>query len=216
MDVAPSATSIPPVGTNCFVEPPLNLFLKTMSGYDRVRRQQVIREAEGYLDLIMVFVDQWPPTSEARDRVARRALATLDDAEVSGRDAAYTLYLKGQALRSMEQYGDALRALRESADADPANIHVWLALGWCYKRIGRLDLAIESLEEGLMVDAGVAIVHYNLACYWSLVNNSQHALHHLGVAFDIDSNYRDLVSSESDFDPIRSDPDFRTLTSVIV
>ena len=75
-----------------------------MSGYDRIRRQQAIREAEGYLDLIMVFVDQWPPTPAARDRLARRALATLEDAELSGRDSAYTLYLQGQALRSMEQY----------------------------------------------------------------------------------------------------------------
>ena len=28
---------------------------------------------------------------------------------------------------------------------------IWLALGWCYKRTNRLDLAIEALEEGLTV-----------------------------------------------------------------
>ena len=187
-----------------------------MTDYRRNRRQQIIREAEGYLDLITVFTDQWPPSPELRDRIALRTLDTLSTIESPGSDQAYSLYLAGQALRTMEQFSDAISVLRESADIDPATIHVWLALGWCYKRIGRLDLAIESLEEALSVNSREAIVHYNLACYWSLVNNAQHALYHLGVAFDIDHNFRDLVSDERDFEPIRYDPDFRMLTSVSV
>ena len=111
----------------------------TMSSYDRVRRQQLLREAEGYLDLILAFADQWPPRAETRDRLARRALEILKDVEQSGAEVAYALYLQGQALRAMELYADALAPLRDSADSDPTNIHVWLALGWCYKRIRRID-----------------------------------------------------------------------------
>jgi hypothetical protein len=39
---------------------------------------------------------------------------------------------------------------------------------------------------------------------------------YLARSFDLDSNYRDLVGSERDFDPIRNHPDFLALTSVIV
>ena len=188
----------------------------TVSGYDRIRRQQLLREVEGYLDLITVFIDASSPSPANRDRIATRALNLLANLDTTGNETAISLYLHGQALRTMERYRDAVVPLRASAELEPENIHVWLALGWCYKRVRRLDLAIESLEDALVVDAASAIVHYNLACYWSLSHSVDQALHHLSVAFDIDPNYRDLVMSESDFDPIRSDSDFRFLTNAVV
>ena len=187
-----------------------------MSDFERKGRQQRLREAEGYLDLLMVFADRWPPTPLSRNRLAQRVLNILHDLEPTSRDTAYVCYLKGQCLRTMERYREAVTALHASADDDPKNFHVWLALGWCYKRINRLDLAIESLEEALEVDTAEAIIHYNLACYWSLVHNVEQALNYLSIAFDIDPNYRDLIDNEPDFDPIRSNSDFRLLTSVIV
>ncbi len=44
------------------------------------------------------------------------------------------------------------------------------ALGWCYKRLARLDLAIHSLEQALVDDPECALLHYNLACYSSLAS----------------------------------------------
>ena len=41
-------------------------------------------------------------------------------------------------------------------------------LGWCHKRTGRLDLAIDALEAALAADPEEPLIHYNLACYWSL------------------------------------------------
>ena len=35
---------------------------------------------------------------------------------------------------------------------------------------------------------------------------------HLALALRMDSHYRELVDSEPDFDPIRSDPEFQALT----
>ena len=101
-------------------------------------------------------------------------------------------------------------------ELDAENLHTWLALGWCHKRNQRIDLAIQALEEAMSVDPTEAIIHYNLACYWSLANNPKLAVEYLAEAFTIDPNYRDLVADEPDFDPIRGDHDFRMLTSVIV
>ena len=187
-----------------------------VSAYQRIRRQQLMREAEGYLDLLMVFADQWDPTPESRDRLAQRAIDVLSQLEETDGRRAQILYLKGQALRAMERYTEAIAPLCESAELDPENIHVWLALGWCQKRSGRLDLAIQALEEALAADSSEAIVHYNLACYWSLANNAKLAVAYLSRAFDIDCNFRDLVAEETDFDPLRNHPDFLALTSVIV
>ena len=103
-----------------------------------------------------------------------------------------------------------------AASLDTENLNIWLSLGWCYKRLSRLDLAIQSLEEALSIAPDDAIIYYNLACYWSLANNVKLALAYLTRAFDIDPTFRDLVPNETDFDPIRAHPGFLEVTSVIV
>jgi Flp pilus assembly protein TadD len=187
-----------------------------MSDPNRIRRQQILREAEGYLDLITVFGDKMPCRPDARDSLARRAMATLDRVENPGGLKAHVLFLRGQALRAMEEFGEAVKMFREAAEYEPQNIHIRLALGWCYKRCRRLDLAIQALEEALEADASHAILHYNLACYWSLAGNVKLAVTYLSQAFDLEPEYRDLVHCERDFDPIRNHPHFQALTSVIV
>ena len=187
-----------------------------MSEQSRIRRKRAFREAEGYLDLATVYDDRWPLAPAVRDQLAQRTLDVLaalgDSADTSSR----ALFLKGQAMLVMERYADATVPLSAATEIASYDVHTWLALGWCYKRMGRLDLAIQSLEEALAVEPDRAIVHYNLACYWSLAKNSKLAISYLANAFDIDPNYRDLVDAETDFDNIRDHRDFMALTAVIV
>lgn len=172
-----------------------------MPSASRVRLKQVLREAEGYLELQM----------------PHHALSALK--QIAGPEAprSYQFYfLEGEARRALEQYNAAIASLERAADLAPSNIHVWVALGWCYKRTGHLDLAIQSLERAIEAEPDEALLHYNLACYWSLAGNKPQALEYLSRSFTLDPGYRDMVAEESDFDPLRSDPDFQALTSVIV
>ena len=57
----------------------------------------------------------------------------------------------------------------------------------------------------------MAVVHYNLACYYSLAGDKEEALSWLARAIRLDASFRDQVAKESDFDPIRNDPDFQYL-----
>ena len=187
-----------------------------MTDLRRIRRKQLLREAEGYLDLLGVFADAWEPAPTIRDRLARRAICVIQRLESCDRQHAYALFLHGQALRAMKRYDEAVEPLSQAAEKQPENTHVWLALGWCYKRIGRLDLAIDSLEAALGVDPREALIHYNLACYWSLSGNVERAVRCLSRALDIDPDYRQLIDKEHDFDPIRHHPAFQEVTSVVV
>jgi tetratricopeptide (TPR) repeat protein len=187
-----------------------------MSELKRFRRKQILREAEGYLDLVTACADDLVLGAPVRDRLAQRAIDTLGRLDASSQRRVEALYIHGQALRIMEQHGQAIDLLNRAAEIDHNNIHVWLALGWCHKRTGRLDKAIESLEEALQVDDQQAIIHYNLACYWSLAKNVKWAIDYLERAFELDPHYRDLVAQEHDFDPIRRHPRFQELLSVIV
>ncbi len=171
-----------------------------MAGRDQVRLRQVEREAEGYLELGM----------------AHHALEALRRVGAAAHLSPHALYLRGEALRELEKHREALGPLRRAAKADPDNVHVWLALGWCHKRTDRIDLAVRALERALEVDPSEGLIHYNLACYLSLAGDRKRALVHLCRAVSINTRYRLLAHEEPDFDPIRSDPGFQELTSIIV
>lgn len=187
-----------------------------MSATERLRRQQLLREAEGYLDLLTTGGPKWPVASEVRNRLVERTLRLLDEIPANMARAGELLLLRGQALKLAERCAEAIGPLRDAAEIEPENLEIWLALGWCYKRVGRVDLAVEALEEALGVAPDQALVHYNLACYWALARNVPMAAEYLTHAFELDSNYRDLVADEPDFDAIRRDPEFRAVLSVIV
>jgi tetratricopeptide (TPR) repeat protein len=175
-----------------------------------------LREAEGYLDLLIPPSPQLRLSRELRAPLAERAIAVLDQVgNVSGW-SAHALFLRGQALRIMERYSEAIDSLSKAAEIAPQDQHIRLALGWCYKRCQRIDLAIESLEAALDYVPDSAILHYNLACYWSLVRQVRKSVSYLARALELDPDYRDAVGSESDFDPIRFHPHFQSLLSVIV
>lgn len=171
-----------------------------MTGGNRIRLQRILREVEGYLELEM------PQT----------ALELLNRMREPGTFRGQQLYLMGEALRALERYDEAIAPLEQAADLQPSNLRIWLALGWCQKRVGRLELAIEALERAEEVAPEEAVVPYNLACYWSLAGKKQQALSYLSRAIAMDPDFRERIHEESDFDPIRSDPEFRALTEIIV
>ena len=166
-----------------------------MTPRDRIRSTKLQHEVEGYLEL----------------GLADRALKTLHRLGDPVEYDPHATYLWGEALRMLHRYEDAIVPLIQAAEALPENLHIATALGWCYKRIGQIDLAIESLDRALISNPTEALLHYNLACYWSLAGGKQQALECLSEALHIEPNYRLLIDDESDFDPIRFDPDFQEL-----
>lgn len=182
-----------------------------MANYDWIIQQQAIRAAEGYLELAAGFAEQWQDDSELQMRLARRALEALEKLNHDARTQTHTLYIAGQAHRLLHQYQEAALELTTAAELNPETISIWLALAWCRKRTNQLDLAIKSLENALAIEPQEPILHYNLACYWSLAGNAKLALTYLAQAFHLDPTYRALVAEETDFDPIRELPDFQSL-----
>jgi tetratricopeptide (TPR) repeat protein len=162
---------------------------------ERIRRTKTQRAAEGYLELGMA--------SHALESLSRLG----DPAGFDG----HGLYLWGEALRTLQRYEEALVPLAQAAKLVPENLHVWFALGWCYKRTGQIDEAIRALERVLTIDPSEALANYNLACYCSLAGRKDRALEHLSRALSIDPDYRRLIDGEPDFNPIRCDPQFQAL-----
>jgi tetratricopeptide (TPR) repeat protein len=162
---------------------------------DRIKRQ--LDEAEGYLMLSL----------------PQRALEILQNRSDWATMQFEASFLMGEALRSLERYREALKPLEVAAALRPAEIGVAIALGWCYKRTHRLAQAIDALERaGRHNPSPPGLLHYNLACYWSLAGNAAKALDELAAALDLDPDLRNLIADETDFDQLRGNPEFERLT----
>jgi tetratricopeptide (TPR) repeat protein len=160
---------------------------------DQIRKQ--LDEAEGYLMLDL----------------PQRSLEILDSRPDWSEMQFEANVLKGEALQSLKQYREALRPLEIAAALRPSDVRVALALGWCYKRTNRLAQAIDSLHCALREHPEQSLLHYNLACYWSLAGNGSKALDELALALGLDPDLRSLIGDESDFDGLRGDPEFQRL-----
>jgi len=163
----------------------------------RIRRQ--FDEAEGYLLL----------------NLPARALEILDKrADWEGLHFDANL-LRGEALRELSRFREALKPLEKAAALRPGDPRVGLALAWCYKRTNRLAQAIDALERVLRsgpLDPGLqSLLHYNLACYWSLAGQSSKAITALKTALEINPDFRRLIPAEPDFDQLRGNADFERL-----
>ncbi len=163
--------------------------------YDRIKRQ--LGEAEGYLMLHL-------PGKALEILEARSDWATMQF-EAS--------YLTGEALRELGRYREALKPLEVAAATRPSDVGVAISLGWCYKRTQRLAQAIDALGRALRHNPDIALLHYNLSCYWVLAGNPAKALEKLADALALDPDLRSLISDERDFDALRGNPDFDQLAA---
>lgn len=187
-----------------------------MTAMTRHRRQAILREASGYIELAELLCDHDRPLPASGQRLLERSLALLASLPEPTRSRVDCRLLEGEALRVLGRWDEALACLHGVTVEDPSWLEGWLGMGWCLKRLGRLDEAIKALEQGLAARPREPILLYNLACYHSLGGNLQAAIEFLTTAISIDDRFRDLTYAEPDFDPIRTDPRFVAVTHVTV
>ena len=157
-----------------------------------IQQQRAIEAAQGYLTL------------ELPDAALRRlGMFTSDTATPPIAER-----LRGEAYRQKEEYERALQHFERLPTDAEHDSELLMSMAWCFKRIGRLDKAIESLRAAHLTSPKEPTVLYNLACYYSLAGEKEEALSWLARAFRMDSSFRKRVPREPDFDPIRNDQDF--------
>jgi tetratricopeptide (TPR) repeat protein len=159
----------------------------------RIRRQ--LDEAEGYLMLEM-------------PQYALRILESRSEWPLMTFEANF---LKGEALRCLDRHREALACLGTAAALRPEDVAVAVAQGWCFKRTNRLAEAVDALERASRQEPENALIHYNLACYWSLAANAGKALEELATALRLRPEMRRMIADEADFDFLRGDSAFERL-----
>jgi tetratricopeptide (TPR) repeat protein len=164
---------------------------------DRIKRS--LAAAEGFLVL----------------NLPERALEILESRSDWATMQFEASFLKGETLRVLGRYREAIKPLEQAASLKPGDVGVAIALGWCYKRTQKLAQAIDSLSRALRDNPLQPLLHYNQACYWSLANHPTKALISLATAIDLDPEIRSIIPGETDFDSIRSLPEFVRLVGPV-
>jgi tetratricopeptide (TPR) repeat protein len=75
------------------------------------------------------------------------------------------------------------------------------------------DKAIEEFERLRAEAPDDAGLLYNLACAESLAGRTADAVEHLSGAVELDPDFRRLAEKDSDFDPIRAEPEFASVVA---
>lgn len=163
------------------------------------RCEKLVSAAEGYMTLGM-------PT---------HALASLAEIREAGEMAFRVEFLRGAVLRSLERHAEALAAFDRAFVIKPDDVDLLMSMAWCYKRTNQLPRAITSMEQAYRISPKEPVILYNLSCYWSLAGNKAQSLSWLGRALRMDRSLRNLIDEETDFDPLRNDPDFRMIVSAV-
>ncbi|MDO4569643.1 MAG: hypothetical protein Q4D38_04600 [Planctomycetia bacterium] len=123
----------------------------------------------------------------------------------------HLLFLEGSALFQERRYSEALYPLGQAVLLEPTEVKLWLLIGSCQKRIGRCDLAIESLENALVIQPNSTVVLYNLAMYHALAQQETEALKYLARCFFLDPQFKEHMKKEPCFDRLRDNEAFRDL-----
>lgn len=170
-----------------------------------------LNEAEGLIELITRPASKLGLSRRLRRRIAARALRTALPLDRDRVDAWRRDLVIGQSLRLSGRHRLALGPLWTAVQRNPEARAAWIALGWCLKRVGRVDRAAQVMAQAISRIPDDATLHFNLACYLAQLGQTDMAISQLLWAFDLRPELRARLAGERDFDPIRGSASFQAI-----
>jgi tetratricopeptide (TPR) repeat protein len=93
---------------------------------------------------------------------------------------------------------------------EPSGWELWAPLNPLYEA-GKFEEIADRGAELVAAHPEYADLAYNLACCESLAGRRADAIQHLKHAIDRAPRFRSLAANDSDFDPVRDEPEFKEL-----
>jgi tetratricopeptide (TPR) repeat protein len=116
---------------------------------------------------------------------------------------------KGQILSKLKRYEEALKALDKGITLSPKHEAGWTMRGDALLRLGKYDEAIKSLDKAIDLNPQWAKSWYGRACVYSLKGDNAKAITDLKKALELEPSLQSRALTDSDFNGLRDDPDFK-------
>ncbi len=99
--------------------------------------------------------------------------------------------------------------------SNPNNVEALRSLGYIYSSEGLHDKAVEIDKRLVRLLPDESIVHYNLACSYSQLNNLEGALNELEMSMLLGYNDWKHMDGDKDLDNLKKDPRYQQILSTL-
>ncbi len=151
-----------------------------------IRTQKRLEYVRGYLDLGMV--------TDARTELEAIHKDDWMKPEVLGVRVIYAL--------SAREWGEMAELSRTLAQKIPEDPQWWIHWAYALREQEFVQAAQKIAQRGLELHPKEAILHFNLACYLSLLGQTDEASDHLNLAIGIDERFQEASVSDPDLEAL--------------
>ena len=109
------------------------------------------------------------------------------------------------------RFQDAAKVYAMLTSRMPGNRQPWINLARCHSGLNRWNDALHTLLAVAPRFPDDGLIAYNLACYFTRVDDLPNAISHLRRAIALNPRYSSAAMEDVDFDSIRSNRDFQSL-----
>ena len=139
------------------------------------------------------------------------AIADFNQALKLQPDNAKAYYTRGIAYATQGKYTEAIDDYNQALKLNPDLALAYNNRGLAYSKQGKYSEAIADFNQALKLNPDYALAYYNKACVYSSKREIKEAIENLQRAIDLNAKLRDMAKTDSDFDNIRQDRQFRAL-----
>ncbi|TAE99500.1 MAG: tetratricopeptide repeat protein [Oscillatoriales cyanobacterium] len=140
------------------------------------------------------------------------AIASYDKALEIKPDKDEAWYNRGIALGNLGRLEDAIASYDKALEIKPDKDEAWNNRGIALGNLGRLEDAIASFDKALEIKPDDTSAFYNKACCYALHGQADLSIQNLQRAINLNPDkYREMAKNDSDFDRVRSHPQFQSL-----
>jgi tetratricopeptide (TPR) repeat protein len=126
-------------------------------------------------------------------------------------DLPQAWFNKGIALGQLQRTPEALAAYEKAIELEPDYPEAWINKGVILGQLQRTDEALLAYDKAIELKPNDSDAWFNKACLYGLNGNAELAVQSLKRAIDINAVYREQAKTDSDFDSIRHDQEFKQL-----
>ena len=164
------------------------------------------------ITIVLFFVTDHPKQDPSRDHDHAEHDEHQDvdhsDPENIKRMAIFH-FNEGNKFLQQEKWDEAAKNYHKALNHNREFQETYINLSTAYLRAGKYGEALDTLKSLEAINPSAPLLHYNLACYYSLTEKTQASLDALKKAVDLGYKGFNEIQTDPDLENLRNDAEFK-------